>query len=43
MKVVLNSTQRKKRRNQISSFLKESVENEDLCKPVLNKIMTTQE
>ena len=33
----------KKRRTTKTSFQKESVENADLHKPVLNKIMTTHE
>ena len=40
MKAISNLTQCKNRRK---SFPKESVENADLYKPVLNKIMTTHE
>ena len=42
MKVTLNSTQCKKRRITKNSFPKKSVENANLHKPVLNKIMSTQ-
>ena len=45
MKVISNSIQRnaKSIKRQKISFTKESVENADLYKPVLNKIMTTYE
>ena len=42
MKVTLNWTQCKKRRITKNNFPKESVENANLYKPVLNKIMSTQ-
>ena len=44
MKVISNSIQRnaKSARRQKASFPKESVENVDLYKPVLNKIITTR-
>ena len=41
VKVTSNSTQYKKRRKTKTSFPKESEENADLHKPVLNKIMIT--
>ena len=43
MKVTSNLTQGRKCRKTKTSFPKESVENADLQKPVLNKIMTTHE
>ena len=36
-------TTQKSAKNKKTRFPKESVENADFCKPVLNKIMTTQE
>ena len=44
MKVISNSIQRnaKSARRQKASFPKESVENVDLYKPILNKIITTR-
>ena len=42
--IEFNSKQRKKRRKtKKTSFPKESVENADLCKLVLNKIITSHE
>ena len=41
MKVTLNLIQRKKRRKTKTSSPKELIENEDLYKTILNKIMTT--
>ena len=43
MKVTSNLTQCKKRRNTKTRLPKETVENADLYKPALNKIMTTHE
>ena len=46
MKITSNSEQaenKKRRKTKRNSFPKEQVENTDLYKPVLNKIMTTQE
>ena len=48
MKITLNSTQKRQKNTksagrQKTSFPKEKVENADLYKPVLNKIMSTEE
>ena len=48
MKITLNSTQKRQKNTksagrQKTSFPKEKVENADLYKPVLNKIMATEE